>query len=119
MPAYAASQTVALYAGDEKALFNAENVTNGESSIAIARTFHPAAGTKNMTFAVGFSVASTCVINVMGSMTDVLANYYQVGQLTFTASSAVQSYTDAGSSAFYLFQVGSGSGTGCTAIAHA
>jgi len=120
MPAYSAGQTVALYAGDEKALFNAENVTNGESSIAVARTFHPAAGTKNWTFSVGFASPATCTVNVMGCMTDgVVANYYQVTSLVFTASSVPQAYTDAGSSAFYLFQIGSGSGTGCTAIVHA
>jgi hypothetical protein len=119
MPAYNASQTVALYPGDEKALFNAENVTNGESSIAIARTSLPQAGTKNITFAVQFASSATCTVNVMGAMTDVLANYYQLTQLVFTAATGPLTYTDAGSSAFYLFQIASGSGTGCTAIVHA
>jgi len=119
MPAYAASQTVALYPGDSKALFANENVTNGESSIAIARTFHPAAGTKNITAEVGFTAPSTCVVNLMGSMTDAIGSYYMVASVTFTASSTPQPMTDAGASAFYLFQIASGSGTGCTATIHA
>lgn len=95
MPNYASSLTRAISPGDIVTLFDAETVTQGESSIAVAIPPIPGQGAPQFSLYLHFASAPTAVTTVQVANADADADYVGTGtnstnkqtdQLNFTSN---------------------------------